>query len=33
MSEPLLDDVWKRRGINILWDGGTLTAMDAAKKS
>ena len=32
MSEPLLDDVWKRRGINILWDGGTLTAMDAAKK-
>lgn len=32
MSSPLLDDVWKRRGINILWDGETLTEMKAAKK-
>lgn len=32
MSAPLLDDVWKRRGINILWDGDTLTTLDAAKK-
>jgi hypothetical protein len=32
MSTPLLDDVWKRRGINILWDGKMLTEMGAAKK-
>ena len=32
MSTPLLDDVWKRRGISILWDGEMLTTMGAAKK-
>jgi hypothetical protein len=26
------DDVWKRRGVSILWDGDTLVKMDAASK-
>ena len=32
MNQPLLDDVWKRKGINILWDGNVLSEMDAASK-
>ncbi len=25
MKAPLEDDVWTRRGINVLWDGAALT--------
>lgn len=32
MNAALLDDVWKRRGISILWDGDTLTQFEAASK-
>ena len=32
MNQVLLDDVWKRKGINILWDGEVLTDLDAASK-
>ncbi|MEQ1620580.1 MAG: hypothetical protein ABL919_04175 [Methylococcales bacterium] len=32
MNAALTDDVWKRRGISILWDGDTLTQFDAASK-
>jgi hypothetical protein len=30
MNPPLLDDVWKRKGINILWSGNTLSELGAA---
>jgi hypothetical protein len=32
MNEVLRDDVWKRRGISVLWDGETLTQLDAAPR-
>lgn len=32
MNKALTDDVWKRRGISILWDGDTLTEINAASK-
>ncbi len=32
MRPPLTDDVWIRRGINILWDGETLAQLEAAPK-
>lgn len=32
MSAALLDDVWKRRGISVLWDGETLSQFNAASK-
>lgn len=32
MNAPLRDDVWKRRGISILWDGDMLTQLKAAEK-
>ena len=32
MRAPLLDDVWTRRGINVLWDGDALARMGAASK-
>lgn len=32
MNTPLTDDVWKRRGINILWSGSALTELQAAPK-
>ena len=32
MSSVLLDDVWKRRGISVLWDGDTLSQLNAASK-
>jgi hypothetical protein len=30
MNPPLRDEVWKRRGINVLWDGATLGQLQAA---
>lgn len=30
MNVPLTDDVWKRKGINVLWSGETLADMNAA---
>ncbi len=30
MMQPLLDDVWKRRGTSILWDGESLGQLGAA---
>lgn len=30
MNAALVDDVWKRRGISVLWDGETLTQLGAA---
>lgn len=32
MNPPLKDNVWERHGINILWDGDTLTRLQAADK-
>lgn len=32
MNAALLDDVWKRRGISVLWDGDTLSQFNAASK-
>lgn len=32
MNTPLTDNVWKRRGINILWSGKALTELKAAPK-
>ena len=32
MSSVLLDDVWKRRGISVLWDGDTLSQLNAVSK-
>lgn len=32
MNAALTDDVWKRRGISILWDGHTLAQFQAASK-
>jgi hypothetical protein len=32
MNPPLRDEVWKRRGINILWDGDTLAQLEAASQ-
>lgn len=33
MNPPLTDDVWTRRGINVLWDGLTLARLGAAPKA
>jgi hypothetical protein len=30
MNSAMKDDVWKRRGISVLWDGNTMAKMDAA---
>ncbi len=32
MNTVLRDDVWKRRGISVLWDGETLSQFDAVPK-
>ncbi|MGE5153146.1 MAG: 5'-nucleotidase [Bdellovibrio bacteriovorus] len=32
MNAPLTDDVWIRRGINVLWDGGVLARLGAGPK-
>ncbi|MFC1337523.1 MAG: 5'-nucleotidase [gamma proteobacterium symbiont of Clathrolucina costata] len=32
MNPPLTDDVWKRKGINILWSGELLAELSAAPK-
>jgi hypothetical protein len=32
MNAALRDDVWKRRGISVLWDGDTLSQFNAASK-
>lgn len=32
MNPALNDDVWKRRGISILWDGDTLAHLQATDK-
>lgn len=32
MNPPLTDDVWKRKGINILWSGPALAELQAASR-
>jgi len=32
MPQPLTDDVWKRKGINVLWSGAALAELEAAPK-
>lgn len=33
MNPPLTDDVWTRRGVNVLWDGEALARLGAATRA